>query len=113
MKVCNVNGCPTIFKGTGGRCPEHALAARRSREGNKVYGSKGHRAFRNSVLTRDTVCVECNKALATVADHYPRQRTQLVDEGLNPNDPQYGRGLCARCHNTWTAATTASGFRAL
>lgn len=113
MKVCNVAGCPTLFDNAGGRCPEHATQARQARTSNKVYNTRGHRAFRDAVLKRDLVCVtpDCNE-WSTVADHYPLTRIELVTQGLNPNDPQYGRGLCATHHNKHTAATTPGGFRA-
>lgn len=39
-----------------------------------------------------------------MADHYPTDRRDLVKMGLNPNDPKYGRGLCERCHNRYTAS---------
>lgn len=112
MKVCNIPGCPTLFDGTGGRCPTHATQARRERVHNKVYSTAGHARFRDTVLTRDPICTSCHTALSTVADHYPQDRRTLVELHLNPNDPRYGRGLCAPCHNKHTAATTPSGFRA-
>lgn len=112
MKVCNVALCPTLFEGKGGRCPAHATQARRARTSNKVYNTAGHHNFRDAVLTRDTICTACGLALSTVADHYPRTRIELVALSLNPNEPQYGRGLCASCHNKHTAATSPGGFRA-
>ena len=112
MKVCNIPGCPTLFDGTGGRCPTHATQARRERVHNKVYSTAGHARFRDAVLTRDPICTACHTAFSTVADHYPQDRRTLVDLGLNPNDPRYGRGLCAPCHNKHTAATSPAGFRA-
>lgn len=111
MRVCNVHGCGTMYPASeGGRCPAHRLEARRARVSNTVYSTRGHRTFRDAVLTRDVVCVACEVALATVADHYPRTRIELVELGLNANDPQHGRGLCARCHNKWTAVTSPGGF---
>lgn len=82
------------------------------RVANRVYNTAGHHRFREAVLTRDPICVACNLALSTVADHYPRDRRTLEELALDPNDPQYGRGLCSRCHNTHTAATSPGGFRA-
>lgn len=113
MKVCNVAGCPELFEGKGGRCPTHTREARARRTSNRVYNTAGHQRFREVVLTRDVVCVipGCVQ-WATVADHYPRDRRTLVELGLNPNDPQYGRGLCTVHHNQHTAATNPSGFRA-
>ena len=112
MKVCNIPGCPNLFNGKGGRCTTHSREARAARTDNRVYTTPEHRAFRLAVLTRDPVCVLCHRALATVADHYPRSRKQLVELGLDPNDPQYGRGLDARCHNAQTALNQPGGWNA-
>ena len=111
MRVCNVPGCAELFDGPGGRCPTHKREARAARVTNRVYNTPGHHRFRNAVLTRDVVCViDGCVQWATVADHYPRDRRTLVDLGLNPNDPQYGRGLCAQHHNAHTAATSPGGW---
>lgn len=111
MRVCNVHGCATIYPANeGGRCPAHRRQARAARVDNAVYSSKGHRYFRSAVLHRDIVCVLCDVALSTVADHYPLTRRELVDAGMNPNDPTHGRGLCAPCHNTHTAHTSPGGW---
>lgn len=111
MKVCNRPGCPTLFDGPGGRCPTHRRQARASRTDNRVYGTAGHARFRTAVLHRDPICVLCGKALSTIADHYPTSRRDLVTQGLNPNDPQYGRGLCRPCHNRETAQHQPGGWR--
>ncbi|RZU64925.1 5-methylcytosine-specific restriction protein A [Microterricola gilva] len=111
MRVCSKHGCPTIYPASeGSRCKTHRQQARAARVDNKVYSSKGHRSFRSAVLTRDPICTSCELTLSTVADHYPLTRRELVDAGLNPNDPQHGRGLCANCHNTHTAATSPGGW---
>lgn len=65
--------------------------------------------FRKAILQRSPQCVLC-PALATVADHYPRSRRELVRCGMDPNDPQYGRALCKACHDTHTAHTQI-GYR--
>lgn len=112
MRVCNVNGCGTIYPTEeGGRCQAHRREARQARVSNRVYSTRGHLIFRDAVLTRDVVCVipGCVQ-WATVADHYPRTRLELVALALNPNDPQYGRGLCSLHHNQHTAATTPGGW---
>jgi 5-methylcytosine-specific restriction protein A len=110
MRVCNVPTCPTIYEGNQGRCPEHRRQARAKRVDNAVYSTRGHRVFRDTVLTRDPICTACGIALSTVADHYPRTRRELEALNLNPNDPQYGRGLCATCHNRHTARTSPGGW---
>ena len=101
-KVCNVPGCPTISDTP--RCPEHTKAADKARPDRGVYSKTPHRRFRRRVLKRDPLCVLCG-AIATVADHYPTSRRDLVAQGLDPNDPTRGRGLCAPCHNKHTANT--------
>lgn len=111
MRVCNIPGCAEIYEGNEGRCPAHRREARGRRVTNRAYSTPAHRAFRTAVLTRDPICVACRQDFATVADHYPRTRLQLIDDGANPNDPSYGRGLCAPCHNRHTAATSLGGFR--
>lgn len=113
MKVCSVPGCPRIYDDKVSKCPEHRREARRARVDNKVYSSPGHLRFRGAVLARDYICVidGCFQ-FATVADHYPHTRRELADSGLDPNDPVYGRGLCAPHHNKHTAATSPGGWAA-
>lgn len=105
MRVCSRSGCPTLYDGTDSRCQAHRSEARAKRTDNRVYGTAGHRRFRNTVLERDPICVVCELAQSTVADHYPLSRRELVDQGLDPNEPTAGRGLCAHCHNVETANT--------
>ncbi|MFV2198447.1 hypothetical protein [Nocardiopsis sp. LOL_012] len=52
----------------------------------------------------------CRKAEATEADHYPLNRKTLVAMGLDPDNPEYGRGLCQPCHSRHTAATSPGGW---
>lgn len=112
MRVCSVTGCPTIYpKGEGSKCEKHRTAAKREHWAKtKAYSSKGHRQFRDAVLRRDPLCVVDQLAQSTVADHYPKTRQELIDLGLNPNDPQYGRGLCKKHHDQHTAATSPAGW---
>jgi 5-methylcytosine-specific restriction protein A len=62
------------------------------------------------VLDRDPICVLCELAVSTVADHYPHSRRELIALHLDPDDPQYGRGLCKRCHDTETATNQPGGW---
>jgi len=112
MRVCSVSGCPTIHDGPGSRCTVHEKAADRARgtASQRGYTSRGHQSFRSAVLTRDPVCVLCHTRLSTVADHYPLSRRELLELGLDPNDPTRGRGLCAPCHSRETAAHQPGGF---
>jgi 5-methylcytosine-specific restriction protein A len=112
MKVCNVPGCPELVPGGTGRCPDHRRAAEHAR-GNATqrgYSSRGHQRFRAAVLRRDPICVVCQRAASTVADHWPTSRRELEAGGKDPNDPRHGRGLCASCHGKETAAHQPGGF---
>ena len=112
MRVCSDSGCPTLYlSAEGSRCSEHRKAAERARRPNGTpYARKDHRAFRAEVLTRDPVCVLCGLRIATVADHYPHSRNELIELGLDPNDPAYGRGLDKQCHDRETARNQPGGW---
>lgn len=112
-RICNVDGCPAKA-GTGGRCTEHQQQAnRRHWHRTRAYSSTGHRArFRPAVLKRDPICVLCNAAPSVVADHHPLSRAELVEAGLDPDDPRFGRGLCVPCHNQQTAERQPGGWNA-
>lgn len=114
MRLCSRPGCPTVYDGTASRCPGHEQAAKQQHWAKtKGYNTKGHRiTFRLAVLRRDPICVLCTLAQSTDADHYPQGRDELIEAGLNPNDPQYGRGLCSTCHKQETAAHQPGGWNA-
>src|ERR687891_2582532 len=108
---CPTPGCPEIT--AGGRCARCTAQAEAHRGTAAQRGySRGHRAFRTAVLTRDPICVLCRSAPSTEADHYPRSRRELLELGLDPSDPRYGRGLCESCHKTETAARQPGGWHA-
>ena len=111
-RVCPVTGCHQLTD--GGRCPQHQREADTTRgtATQRGYTSAGHRAFRAAVLERDPICVVCNLALATVADHWPTSRRDLEAKGENPNDPKHGRGLCHPCHSRETARNQPGGWHA-
>lgn len=98
---------------TSSRCPDCARAKDQARgtAAQRGYAGRGHQSFRVAVLARDPICKVCRRAPSTVADHYPTSRRDLVDQGLNPNDPQHGRGLCHRCHSQETARNQPGGWR--
>lgn len=110
MRVCSVPGCPTIYpRAEGTRCATHRRKADRAR-GDRGYSTKGHRTFRTHVIQRDPICVLCNLAPSTIADHHPHSRKELIELRLNPNDPRYGRGLCKTCHDRETARNQPGGW---
>lgn len=112
LRVCSAPNCPELIPAGQGRCTQHLRQAERRRGSAKDrgYATPGHRAFRSQVLARDPICVLCRTVRATVADHYPHDRRDLVRLGLNPNDPTYGRGLCASCHSRWTSEAQPGGW---
>jgi 5-methylcytosine-specific restriction protein A len=73
------------------------------------YGAEHRDRFRAGVLARDPDCVLCGDP-ATQADHHPLSRKELVARGLDPNDPEYGRGLCRPCHSSETAQHQPGGW---
>lgn len=107
--------CPAIID-SGTRCQPCAQAKARIHDHargsstERGYTGAGHKSFRREVLKRDPICVVCKRAWANVADHWPLSRKQLVDRGLDPNDPAHGRGLCADCHNKETAIHQPGGW---
>lgn len=108
--ICNETGCPEITQAP--KCEAHSKQRERKRYDtrDKGYYTAGHRAFRALVLHRDPICVLCHIAIATDADHHPRDRKQLVLEGMDPNAPEHGRGLCRPCHSRETALNQPGGW---
>ena len=107
MRVCSTPGCPTLHHGTG-KCPGCIAGYDRARRPNgNPYTTTGHRTFRAIVLTRDPTCMHCGTRPSTVADHHPLERWQLIEQGLDPNDPKHGQGLCSSCHSSKTARTAS------
>ncbi|KFI51709.1 hypothetical protein [Bifidobacterium biavatii] len=126
-RVCSTSSCPHLVQSPASKCEEcrRRQEDRRRTRGASPYNTAGHRRFRAQVLARDPFCVcpgdigsgGCGKhhgmcgRRSSVADHYPYERVELIDMSLDPDDPQYGRGLCAACHNAKTARTRPAGFR--
>lgn len=114
-RVCSRTGCPELTY-RGGRCDDCRAEAERARgtAAQRGYGTAHRKVFREAVLKRDPNCV-CDDAghghghpcgePSLHADHWPTEKKDLVAKGLDSNDPKYGRGLCATCHNRWTRQT--------
>jgi 5-methylcytosine-specific restriction protein A len=97
-------------------CPSCATRAQQASDQargsyrQRGYGRLHRTRFRPAVLERDPVCVLCELRLATVADHYPLSRRQLVEAGKDPDDPAHGRGLCTQCDRKQTAQRQPGGW---
>lgn len=113
-RICPARDCPTLVDG-GGPCDQHKAqrAERRGTAAQRGYTGRGHATFRDHVLRKNHgICVLCQRAPATVADHWPRSRRDLEQAGLNPNDPAHGRPLCKPCHDSETATNQPGGWHA-
>ncbi|MGW4802984.1 holin [Kitasatospora sp. NPDC004272] len=121
LTVCNVPGCPEFTD--SGRCEDHRREAeqRRGTARERGYGTAHTRRFRAAVIARDPQCVcttpghghngPCHQP-SKHADHHPLSRRELAAQGLNPDDPQHGRGLCHGCHSRETAQHQPGGWHA-
>lgn len=116
LTTCSTPGCPELT--AGGKCDDCARSAEQQRGSATArgYGKRHRNHFRKTVLERDICCVLCRQAgkweLATVADHWPLSRRELVEQGLDADDPERGRGLCHNCHSKETAKNQPGGFNA-
>ena len=118
-RVCSTPGCPEYTQHS--KCDQHRREAEQTRGSarQRGYDRVHEELFRRPVLRRDPKCV-CTEeshghgspcgARSRHADHYPQDRRALVQAGLNPNDPQYGRGLCGPCHSKSTAHEQPGGW---
>lgn len=119
--VCSQPGCPEYTQ--QGRCEEHRRKAERRRGSarQRGYGGQHETRFRPGVLARDphcrcAGCPSCSTAGTRCereskhADHWPLDRRQLVEQGLDPNDPDHGRGLCQPCHSHATTQHQPGGW---
>lgn len=115
LTTCSA-GCGELVQ--SGRCAECSTVAERKRgsSASRGYGKRHRARFRAAVLERDICCVLCRDngrwILATVADHWPRSRLELIGQGDDPDDPAHGRGLCHDCHSKETAVNQPGGFNA-
>lgn len=99
---CSHPSCPTLTPPGQPRCGDHRYDRTRPTARARGYDHTHEIQFRAEVLAREPYCRLCY-APATVADHHPLSRRELVARGLNPNNPARGRGLCVRCHNRETS----------
>lgn len=122
LKVCSRPGCPNLTD--KGRCDDCRKTADKARgtATERGYDEAHRRRFRAGVLRKHPLC-QCDQAdqhghgqrcyrASEHADHWPLSRRELVERGLDPNDPERGRGLCHRCHSGETAAHQPGGWHA-
>lgn len=94
---------------TGTLCDECRSTYRSPTE--RPYDSAEWRRISRRFLARNKWCASSlhrgKKVPATVADHYPHSRRELLAKGVaNPDDEKYLRPLCTKCHNARGASHT-------
>jgi 5-methylcytosine-specific restriction protein A len=111
-KVCATPTCPELVPPGQTYCDgcDTEVDRIRGTAAQRGYTSAGHRRFRKQVLARDPICMVCRAAPSTVADHHPLSRRELVAAGMDPNNPDHGRGVCKPCHDTETATHQPGGW---
>lgn len=110
-KPCSQAGCPNTTP-RGGPCDEHRRQRERQRkaDGNAVYTQSAWQRVRKRFLYHNPWCSLCARQ-ATVADHWPVSRRDLVAQGVaDPDSHRNLRPLCKACHDRETARLQPGGF---
>lgn len=109
LKVCSTPNCPELV--ASGRCPTCVRNAEQHRGSAAARGYDPRWARRRAAyLIRNPFCVLCS-ALATVADHYPASRRDLLAQGMRDPDADHRlRALCGTCHGKETAIHQPGGW---
>lgn len=101
-RLCS--GCGSIVKG---RCPTCTKATRQASDQQRLtpaqrgYDSHWRRVIRPAFLRRHPICVLCG-GLASVPDHWPETRAELVTRGVTDPDAEHRlRALCKPCHDRY------------
>lgn len=116
QQPCKTPGCNNPARHRRPTCADcrtranRDLRQRRGHSTTQGYGRAHREQFRTGVLERDRLCVLCRRREAVEADHYPLDRKTLVAMGLDPNNPEYGRGLCKPCHSSESARHQPGGW---
>ncbi|GAA0599806.1 hypothetical protein GCM10010394_31620 [Streptomyces crystallinus] len=109
---CSAPGCPELTA-RGGRCEAHRREAEQQRgtSAERGYTTRWQR-IRKAYLYRNPWCLLCGRT-ATVADHFPHSRRELVAQGVaDPDAFNRLRPLCTTCHNRETAKRQPGGWAA-
>jgi 5-methylcytosine-specific restriction protein A len=109
LKVCSTPTCPELVP--TGRCTECTRKAEQQRGSAAARGYDPRWARRRAAyLVRHPFCC-IDGAVATVADHYPLSRRELVAQGVRDPDADHRlRPLCASCHSKQTAEHQPGGW---
>jgi 5-methylcytosine-specific restriction enzyme A len=92
-------------------CPDHGADRQRATAAARGYDGTWS-ARRADYLTARPWCCLCGAA-ATIADHWPTSRRDLVAAGTRDPDADHRlRPLCSRCHGTETARHQPGGWNA-
>jgi 5-methylcytosine-specific restriction protein A len=112
MRVCTEAGCTRWTDLPAGKCAEHLAEKRRRHDRiresttERGYGTAWRRR-RARYLRAHPTCSLC-PAPATVPDHWPISRRELVAQGVaDPDADQHLRPLCTHCHNRETGRRMA------
>lgn len=113
LRPCNTPGCPG--RATSGRCP----ACRAARQHNprlkaETAAQRGYgpvwQTRRLAYLQQHPLCALCRR-LASIPDHYPRSRRQLLAAAVaDPDADEYLRPLCDACHRRETGRRQPGGW---
>jgi 5-methylcytosine-specific restriction enzyme A len=109
---CTVPGCPARATGPG-PCPVHHRQRQQHKhdKAREQYGGAWP-DIRLEYLARHPWCKLCPRP-ATIADHWPRTRKQLLRAGVtDPDLDIYLRPLCPPCHNHASGLATPGGLYA-
>jgi len=107
---CNGPQCHRLLEaGAGARCPACQRKSRqqsraRNPRHDQVYGSKGWRSLRASLLPPGAPpdCVDCQEP-ASELDHVPPRRILLALGVHSPDHPRWLEPRCKGCHSRVTA----------
>lgn len=111
LRVCSRPGCPNLTP--GGPCATHRREADQARGSSSQRGYDSRWARRRADYLRDHPACRLCPARATVADHHPVSRRDLVAQGVTDPDADHRlRPLCASCHSRETATHQPGGWNA-
>jgi len=113
VRRCPTPGCPgRASSGLCARCKTRRQGNRRLRV--ETAAERGYddvwRARRLDYLETHPACCLCGR-MATIPDHYPRSRKQLVAAAVaDPDADEHLRPLCAPCHLRQTGLRQPGGW---